>query len=72
VRADQNVGYSFDASPTSQNSLLMALQYLGFTLVLSGLLWVGRRFVLDLFQPMKSSIEAKTIIHPRKEPVTVD
>jgi hypothetical protein len=50
----------------------MALQYLGFTLVLSGLLWVGRRFVLDLFQPMKSSIEAKTIIHPRKEPVTVD
>jgi 4-amino-4-deoxy-L-arabinose transferase-like glycosyltransferase len=72
VRADQNVGYSFDASPTSQNSLLMALQYLGFTLVLSGLLWVGRRFVLDLFQPMKSSIEAKTIIHPRKESVTVD
>jgi hypothetical protein len=59
VKADQNVGYSFDASPTSQNGLLMALQYLGFTLVLTGLLWASRRFVFGLFKLMKSSTNAK-------------
>ena len=52
TQANQNVGYSFDASPTSQNTLLMATQYLGFVLVLSGLLWASRRFTFALFRSM--------------------
>ena len=39
VQLDQNVGYSFYVlSPTTQGSPLMAVQYLGFEFVLSGLL----------------------------------
>jgi 4-amino-4-deoxy-L-arabinose transferase-like glycosyltransferase len=59
TQANQNVGYSFYASPTSQNTLLMATQYFGFVIVLSGLLWASRRFVFSLFRPMFQSIEEK-------------
>jgi 4-amino-4-deoxy-L-arabinose transferase-like glycosyltransferase len=59
VQADQNVGYSFDVLPTNQNSLLMAVQFLGFVFVLSGLLWAGWCFVIDSFRQMQQCIEAK-------------
>ncbi len=66
TQANQNVGYSFDASPTSQNTLLMAAQYLGFVLVLSGLMWASRRFIFALFRPMFQNIEEK-----RAQPNTI-
>lgn len=59
AQPSQNVGYSFDVSPTSQNSLLMAAQYVGFAFVLSGLLWASRRFLFDLFKHVRGWIQAK-------------
>jgi 4-amino-4-deoxy-L-arabinose transferase-like glycosyltransferase len=53
VQPGQNIGYSFYVlSPTSPDSFLMAVQYLGFGFVLSGLVWVSRRFVFALFKQM--------------------
>jgi hypothetical protein len=66
VQESQNVGYSFDVLPTNQNNLLMAVQYLGFAFVLSGLLWAGRCFVIDSFRQMQHSIKAKRALNQTK------
>ncbi len=43
VTMDQAVGYSlFNYAPISQNSLLISFPYLGFLILLSGLMWAGR------------------------------
>ena len=66
VQAGQNVGYSFDVLPTSQNNLLLSVQFLGFAFVLSGLLWAGRRYLTDSFRQMQHSIEAKRALNQTK------
>jgi hypothetical protein len=44
VELDQPVGYSFvNPAPIGKYSALMAVQYVGFAVVLSGLAWAGRR-----------------------------
>ncbi len=44
VTLDQAVGYSlFNYAPISQSSVLMTVQYVGFAVLLSGLLWASRR-----------------------------
>jgi 4-amino-4-deoxy-L-arabinose transferase-like glycosyltransferase len=49
VQPDLDVGYSFGVlSPINQNSLLLTIQFLGFLIMISGLLWASRRFLLDL------------------------
>ena len=60
VTMNQVVGYSlFNYAPTSQNSVLMSLQYVGFLVLLSGLVWFGRHKLHDLFnglsKPSRSS-----------------
>ena len=48
VTPDQAVGYSlFNRTPISQGSMLISLQYVGFTVLLSGLLWASRHKVRD-------------------------
>ena len=65
VTADQtNVGYSFfNYTPPSQYSVLVNYQYLGYAIMLSGLLWVSWRgiygFFLALSKPMRRWIETK-------------
>jgi hypothetical protein len=60
TKVDQSVGYSFDVfSPTSKDSPLMSIQYLGFALVLSGLMWTVRRFVFALFKLIHRWIASK-------------
>jgi hypothetical protein len=48
VQPDQNVGYNFVVLPTSQNNILPVAQFFGIMIMLSGLLWASRSFVLDL------------------------
>ena len=44
VESDQNIGYAFlNPNPISKGSSMMGIQYLGFAVVLSGLLWAGRK-----------------------------
>ena len=44
VEWNQNVGYAFlNPDPISKGSSLMGVQYLGFAVVLSGLVWAGRK-----------------------------
>ena len=43
---DQTVGYSlYNHTPAAANSLLMYTQYVGYAVLLSGLLWVARRLI---------------------------
>jgi len=58
---NQDVGYTFLLPfPTSQNDLADALvQFHGFMMVLSGLLWASRHFILDSVKPMLYWIERK-------------
>ncbi|MBT0159401.1 glycosyltransferase family 39 protein [Candidatus Bathyarchaeota archaeon A05DMB-2] len=49
VQPDQDVGYSFVVLfQTSQNNILPAAQFLGFMIILSGLLWASRAFISDI------------------------
>jgi 4-amino-4-deoxy-L-arabinose transferase-like glycosyltransferase len=60
VELGKSLGYSFDNFHTiSQNSPMMYVQYLGFGLVLSGLLWSCRHFIIDSFRPMRRWITEK-------------
>ncbi len=63
VRLDQIVGYSLlNSAPISQDSFLMSIQYLGFAVLLSGLLWAGRYKLRSFFaslKPVQSSNETK-------------
>jgi 4-amino-4-deoxy-L-arabinose transferase-like glycosyltransferase len=59
-----NVGYSlFNRTPTDQYSFLLNVQYLGYVVLLSGVLWVSWRKIIDFFvysfKPMHNWIEAK-------------
>jgi 4-amino-4-deoxy-L-arabinose transferase-like glycosyltransferase len=44
VESDQNIGFALlNPNPISKGSPMMGIQYLGFAIVLSGLLWAGRK-----------------------------
>ena len=64
VTINQAVGYSlFNYTPVVNGSLLMNIQYVGYAILLSGLLWASRHKLYDffngLFKPMRRWIEAK-------------
>ena len=53
VQPDIDFGYAFHVdSPISQDSILFTFQFIGFLVVLSGLLWIGRKYIEDLFRLM--------------------
>ena len=61
---DQTVGYSlYNHTPAAANSLLMYTQYVGYAVLLSGLLWVARRLIYRFlawsFRPMRTWIQEK-------------
>jgi 4-amino-4-deoxy-L-arabinose transferase-like glycosyltransferase len=61
-RVEPNIdwGYSlFNSTPTGGNSLLMNIQYLGFAVVLSGLVWACRHALAGLFKLQRGGIETK-------------
>jgi hypothetical protein len=60
VQPDQEIGYSFFVDyPIGYNDHLVSFQFFGFIIVLSGLFWVARFFILDLFKPMHDWIQDK-------------
>jgi len=68
VTMDQDVGYTIlNPAVISQNSFLMNSQYLGFAILLSGLLWAGRHKLVQAFKPMKQSINEKRALSYAKE-----
>jgi 4-amino-4-deoxy-L-arabinose transferase-like glycosyltransferase len=68
VEPNIDLGYSFfNPTPTGEHSLLMNIQYLGFAVVLSGLVWASRHTLVRLFKP-RGSIETKDALSiERKE-----
>jgi len=53
VQPDIDFGYAFHVdSPISQDSILFTFQFIGFLVVLSGLLWIGRKYIENLFRLM--------------------
>jgi 4-amino-4-deoxy-L-arabinose transferase-like glycosyltransferase len=53
VTADQAVGYSlFNYAPTSQNNVLMSLQFVGFAVLVSGFLWLSRNKLRGFFNAL--------------------
>ena len=53
VQPNIDFGYAFHVdSPISQDSILFTFQFIGFLVVLSGLLWIGRKYIEDLFRLM--------------------
>ncbi|MGD0643303.1 MAG: glycosyltransferase family 39 protein [Candidatus Bathyarchaeia archaeon] len=64
VTMDQAVGYSlFNYTPIPNGSLLMNIQYVGYAILLSGLLWASRHKLHDffngLFKPMRRWTKAR-------------
>jgi 4-amino-4-deoxy-L-arabinose transferase-like glycosyltransferase len=61
LQVNQNIGYNFfNYSPISQHVLLINIQYAGFAVLLSDLLWVSRRELYGLFKPIHRWIQEKT------------
>jgi 4-amino-4-deoxy-L-arabinose transferase-like glycosyltransferase len=61
VQPNIDFGYAFHVdSPINQNNILFTVQFLGFLVLLSGLLWAGRKYVVNffehLFRPMRRRI----------------
>jgi 4-amino-4-deoxy-L-arabinose transferase-like glycosyltransferase len=52
VEIGQPLGYTLFNTPTSHNSFLMAAQYLGFLIVLSGLLWTVKTGLISKSKKM--------------------
>src|SRR3989304_921132 len=60
VEPNIDLGYSlFNPTPTGGHSLLMNIQYLGFAIVLSGLVWESRHTLAGLFKLLRGGIETK-------------
>jgi 4-amino-4-deoxy-L-arabinose transferase-like glycosyltransferase len=60
VTPNQEVGYAFHVLfPISQDNPLLTVQFLGFLIVLSGLLWASRHFIVESLRPMRRSISEK-------------
>ena len=54
VRLDQLIGYFLlNYAPINQDSLLLSVQYLGFAVLLSGLLWASRHKLRSFFASLK-------------------
>ncbi len=77
VEPGKNVGYSLTNTNPIGNSPLIAIQYFGFAIVLSGLMWASRHklydyfntsrhelynFFYNLFKPMRRWIEEKNAV----------
>jgi 4-amino-4-deoxy-L-arabinose transferase-like glycosyltransferase len=57
VQPNQDVGYSFYVqSPLSQSNSLLTVQFFGVVAILSALLWASRRFIVELFRPLRQWI----------------
>jgi len=57
VQPNVDVGYAFHVlSPISQGDPLQIVQFFGFIVVLSALLWASRHFIVNLFRPMRQWI----------------
>jgi len=51
VQPNIDFGYAFHVdSPINQNNVLLTVQFLGFLVLLSGLLWAGRKYIVDFFR----------------------
>ncbi len=62
VTMNQAVGYSlFNYTPIANGSLLMNIQYVGYAVLLSGLLWASRNKLYGLFKPVHRRIQGKNI-----------
>ena len=60
VEPNIDLGYSlFNPTPTGEQSLLMIVQYLGFAVVLSGLVWASRHTLAGLSKRLRGGIETK-------------
>jgi 4-amino-4-deoxy-L-arabinose transferase-like glycosyltransferase len=60
VTPNQEVGYAFHVLfPISQDNPLLTVQFLGFLIVLSGLLWASRHLIVESLRPMRRSITEK-------------
>jgi 4-amino-4-deoxy-L-arabinose transferase-like glycosyltransferase len=60
VQPNQDVGYSFNVlHPLSQDDPILTVQFFGFIMVLSGLLWGSRHFIWDSFKHITNALEPK-------------
>jgi 4-amino-4-deoxy-L-arabinose transferase-like glycosyltransferase len=61
VEMDKNTGYSFfNPTPIGKNSLLLGIQYLGFALILFGLVWASRHKFGRLLKLVRSKLNRET------------
>jgi len=57
VAPNEVLGYSlFNPTPIVENSLLIAFQYLGFSIVLSGLIWASRHTLVEFSKRIRNVI----------------
>lgn len=60
VEPNQDIGYSFHITePLSQNDPLLSLQFIGFMIVISGILWASKHFIAEHIRPLWHYIREK-------------
>ncbi|MCW4004720.1 MAG: glycosyltransferase family 39 protein [Candidatus Bathyarchaeota archaeon] len=58
VQPNQDVGYSFHvAEPLSQNDPLLAVQFIGFIILTSGILWASRHFTVEAVKSIRAEFK---------------
>jgi hypothetical protein len=64
VDSGKCVGYSFVVNkPITKGSSFLDFQFVGFAVIMVGLLWESRHRICDAFKPMSRWIEAKKAIY---------
>jgi 4-amino-4-deoxy-L-arabinose transferase-like glycosyltransferase len=63
VQPNIDFGYAFHVdSPINENNVMFTVQFIGFLVILSGLLWAGRKYIVtfvgDLFRPVHRKMKA--------------
>jgi len=63
VERNMDVGYSlFNFDLVTHSNFTNIIQYLGFSLILSGILWAFKQKIRDAFQPMQTWIKTKNAL----------
>jgi 4-amino-4-deoxy-L-arabinose transferase-like glycosyltransferase len=62
VQPNIDFGYAFHVeSPITENNILFTVQFLGFLVLLSGLLWAGRKYIVSFFGHFFGSLRRRLL-----------
>ncbi len=65
VQPNIDFGYAFHVdSPINQNNAFFTVQFMGFLVLLSGLFWVGRKYIVNFFEHLLRPMRRRLLSSP--------